>query len=1099
MIPLVGLIYFKTGLVFDGPTQGYKTGFGCLDPGDDMEFGYGEALQSWGLTYVILTGSSLLVMCGLFAFLWHLICWKNKYNYSDGSERPGKRFQDTKKLRLVRDITIFGFALSVGGCMIPVLQARAQRWISWGTWTQIGLTGTGFPVLLIVLHGLESKVKSLVKNVLIMLGAAVWLAICLSGILVINFLVDKALVSSSENATNFEFDFSHVEFSIDGIKNSTLNGNDGAEEITQKSDTKSLGIFLWLALMIFITQLVVRCRRKKTWPLPWIVEGIIFASILDLISDIIYTASSEFWNKELKAAAIVFCVMPFGILIGLFITRCYRLVTIKNLQWRTKVSFSAFTKVPGWLHYTLIYPVMALALSILLLVVLVGICMPIEAVLPLLELIFIGGVKEAWKDAKQTHTFAIDLVARQWGALGALANKITKYTKEIYAKTCFMLIPIGLMYGLLLTFTVAILGLVLVMTCVLYFGVMPILFVAVPAYWALVSICVPFIWSLMVMLRVFAIFPDTCTWLENQCDVMMGSMSQMDDTGLFQYTKREIAGISGQDLGVFQTFHPTLEPGEDPLPVVDNQAVFFYISGTIVVEFLLETLPQILIQVINNSKWNVYCKNHPGCNKNNPSSIPLDATDGELGSELGSGSGNGKALDVLAEVRDAIGSGWTTFTMISILISFIVALDGIYRQIIKVICEGYKFGSVDMWDKPPPRDEADPKRDINKESEANKGAARDDGDRLNQLRTERIKALLKSYLLETFGTEETPASLPTGDEYTEYITRLQMLWDVSSMKPGTCEEISMNPLKAPPTAAEITEFRLTDGASESNIDRLGEQMLKDDFMNVICHGDHWVQWWSFFRHRLAAEGWVDESRERGNNPMAQQVHPTQYLQPQMQENTTTTDAPAPATHMNESVAETNIDHRFALSNIAQSKSAQVPQEYATLLKMALADGIIQPEEEVQLAQMRKEKGITRQQHDVAVRAMKAAPGFSHIKGAKVRCEKCKTLVHFCTCDLRRNTVGMRRNKGSTEGARRNTVDMRRNTQNESAPPVPIPREYTVGVEMALADGIIQIEEEEMLANMRKETGVSAEQHAIAIQAIENGYLQINGTEDEIDL
>jgi hypothetical protein len=306
------------------------------------------------------------------------------------------------------------------------------------------------------------------------------------------------------------------------------------------------------------------------------------------------------------------------------------------------------------------------------------------------------------------------------------------------------------------------------------------------------------------------------------------------------------------------------------------------------------------------------------------------------------------------------------------------------------------------------------------------------------------------------------------------------------------EESSVNPLKAPPTAAEITEFRLTDGPSES----------KYDFKDVMCHGDHWAQWWSFFRHRLVEEGWVDERRDRGNKPMAQQVQPKQFLQQQMQKNVTTTVAPAFATHMNKSVAETNVDHQLALTKISQSKPAKVPQEYATLLKMALADGIIQPEEKVQLDLLRKEKGISNQQHDDAVRAIEADPGFSHIKSAKARCEKCKTLVKFCTGDLRRNTADMRRNKGGgAEGARRNTLDLPRNTQNDPAPPVPIPREYAVGVEMALADGIIQIEEEEMLATMRKKTGVSVEQHAVAIQAIEagNGYVQIDGAEAEIDL
>jgi hypothetical protein len=393
---------------------------------------------------------------------------------------------------------------------------------------------------------------------------------------------------------------------------------------------------------------------------------------------------------------------------------------------------------------------------------------------------------------------------------------------------------------------------------------------------------------------------------------------------------------------------------------VDNQAVFFYISGTIIVEFLLETLPQILIQVINNSKWFLYRKNL------------LDVTD----SELSSGSGS-EMLGDLAEDRHPIGSGWSGFTIVSVLISFIVAFDGIYRQLVKVFCMGYKFGSHDMWLKKDKKGQ----KDVNTDSMANSGRmSRDDGDRLNGLRTDR-------------------------------------------------------------------------------------------------------------KAKLAIKLQVEQQRNQNRSPLF-------------------------AHAMNKPVAETNLGYA------PQSIPAPVPREYTALLKMALADGIIQAEEEVQLDQMRKESGISDEQHDVAVRAIKAAPGFVHVDGAKV-CEKCNAKVQFCTCDPHRNTVDYRNTAemqgitGGAEAARGEKVlelpgsiatdsaqpDVETNvesaSQNEPAPPVPIPREYAVGVEMALADGIIQIEEEEMLAKMRKQKGVTVEQHAVAIQAIEAGeeYVQIDDTQE----
>jgi len=70
-------------------------------------------------------------------------------------------------------------------------------------------------------------------------------------------------------------------------------------------------------------------------------------------------------------------------------------------------------------------------------------------------------------------------------------------------------------------------------------------------------------------------------------------MKQMDDTGVFAYRTRDIAEHSGQDLGVFRTFHPTLDPATDDLPATDNEALYYLISGTVVFEFLFETLPQV--------------------------------------------------------------------------------------------------------------------------------------------------------------------------------------------------------------------------------------------------------------------------------------------------------------------------------------------------------------------------------------------------------------------------------------------------------------------------------------------------------------------------
>merc|ERR1712127_15708 len=192
----------------------------------------------------------------------------------------------------------------------------------------------------------------------------------------------------------------------------------------------------------------------------------------------------------------------------------------------------------------------------------------------------------------------------------------------------------------------------------------------------------------MVMMRTFAIFPGAWLWLEHQCEWLVSMLDQMDDRGLFSYRVRDIAEKSKQDLGVFKAFHPTLDPSRDKIPKTDNEALYYLISGTVVFEFVFETLPQIIIQTANNfhirKNWQDAMDN---CEN-------VDVTEGTCGPpNLAPRMWKTDHPDGLLPPEQ----GWNTFAIVSILVSLVVAFDSLYRQLIQVVCLKKPFGSFDIW------------------------------------------------------------------------------------------------------------------------------------------------------------------------------------------------------------------------------------------------------------------------------------------------------------------------------------------------------------------------------------------------------------------
>lgn len=193
----------------------------------------------------------------------------------------------------------------------------------------------------------------------------------------------------------------------------------------------------------------------------------------------------------------------------------------------------------------------------------------------------------------------------------------------------------------------------------------------------------------------------------------------MDDEGVFAFRRRDVAMASGQDLGVFKAFHPTLDGDSDMIPKSDNEALYYLISGTVVFEFVFETLPQIIIQTINNFKIRSEYKLKAAAHFDEITGVwdmPLGETPPE--------------------------KGWPTFAIVSILVSMVVAFDSLYRQLIQVVCLKKEFGSFDIWSR------GDVKTDV-RDSEVRRV-----DEKLNSLRSFR-KSSWHEYMNEKSSKEES--------------------------------------------------------------------------------------------------------------------------------------------------------------------------------------------------------------------------------------------------------------------------------------------------------------------------------------------------------
>lgn len=374
-------------------------------------------------------------------------------------------------------------------------------------------------------------------------------------------------------------------------------------------------------IILAIAQSGARYARSSTLhnhKVPYAVELIVFFSVLDQITDATYVINETFRTDRLNSLGVLFCVLPIAVMMAYFYFKCYRVATKENLMWRFNLATTPLTGVPFYLHYTLVYPVIATFISAVFLFACL-VTVPIEALLLPLSM----GIQIGWSRITDYAEWAKDK-AMWWAEQGILGN-----------------VPAILIY-----------------LCLLVYGLLTMI------YWIVLSTMLPLLYAMMMVLRTFTILPGVWVWIEEQCEFMTQFMKEPAATGFFKYADRSCARGCGQDIGVFRMFHPGLDVNEKQVPAIDYRAQYAMLSGTLVFEFVFESLPQIIIQIVNNFE-------------------------------------NGKWAAVnCAEVIDETSIsrvGWRAFTVVSVALSAFVAVDSLYRQAFQTLIKGRKFGDPEVF------------------------------------------------------------------------------------------------------------------------------------------------------------------------------------------------------------------------------------------------------------------------------------------------------------------------------------------------------------------------------------------------------------------
>lgn len=101
-----------------------------------------------------------------------------------------------------------------------------------------------------------------------------------------------------------------------------------ADEAASERETTQLIVLCVVALFLLIAQVSARYNRDGSHLLPYSVEVITYFSMLDLVTDITYVSTEDFYNGTLKSFGIVFVLMPFIALSVFFLFKVSRALSL---------------------------------------------------------------------------------------------------------------------------------------------------------------------------------------------------------------------------------------------------------------------------------------------------------------------------------------------------------------------------------------------------------------------------------------------------------------------------------------------------------------------------------------------------------------------------------------------------------------------------------------------------------------------------------------------------------------------------------------------------------------------------------------------------
>ena len=370
-------------------------------------------------------------------------------------------------------------------------------------------------------------------------------------------------------------------------------------------------------LMVFAARYL---STKKALHLPWYVEATTFACTLDLISDITYISTETFATATLFAFAMLFILLPFTPPSAYFFWQGYQIVTYENLAWRWETgkdwAHTLYKEAKFELEGQTLLLICVCTLGIYPLAVAV-VCL-VACIAPFLPLpVFI-----LWQPLRLGLINTRDSLQWAWDKTEGDEKSPGLTRKYIQAK--------GGLFGMIFMVT---------------FGSVVALCLAILVTVAttVITIALPFTYAVFVCFRLFIIAPVTWMWLREVSGKFLDDIQKPTTNALFSWDvipddkKNKEEKKKQVDTMLNQLYGLTSEQEQ-------LKRMCYMLAGTLVFEFFLETVPQLIVQGVNNGE------------------------------------------------RDS----WTAFTVMSFVISLGVGMDTVYRIGNDVFYNDKEFGSVQM-------------------------------------------------------------------------------------------------------------------------------------------------------------------------------------------------------------------------------------------------------------------------------------------------------------------------------------------------------------------------------------------------------------------